>query len=649
MRILLIFLLISAPACYAEVTTDLPELLVSASRMEGMAGSLPAAHRVITATEIRESGAQSLSAVLEMLAGIQMRDLYGEGSRPTIALRGFGGNAGSNALILLNGRKLNNQADVGAVQLTTVPLSEIQRIEIVYGSAGVLYGDSAVGGMLNIVTRPLTDRRLTLSASAGSHDRGAGSARGEYAFTDALRGRLHFSQLETDNYRRRNRREESQIGAGLELETGAYRLFADWDRFDESLQLPGALFIEQTAQDRKQPDSNFSFTDTQSDALRSGWHADLSRSLRGEIDYNWRDDDLSGVLVSGGAPCRLNHQNREQWELAPRFSWRPQGGGTYIIGWDREHADFELSSCLGEQFADQDVDALYVQAQYPLLRNLDLLLGARRVWVDTDVRDSFNFPAGTNASDRRLIKDVGLEFRPTGKLRIYARRSENFRFAKVEEHTAQPVFPAPALLNTQTGYSLETGLAWTRNAHHFSLDLYQLNLENEIAFDPSAAPFAGNRNLDPTRRNGALFSLARQGQAKLGYRLDLAYVDAEFREGPNRGKDISFVARRRATLNLDYRFRPGLLVGLNQQYTSRRKADGDDPGVEMPVPGFSRTNVFAHWKHRKVQVSLRLENLWNKRYNTYGAVGFRPTTFTPDTSYYPAPERNFTLRISLEM
>ena len=110
---------------------------------------------VITAEDIAHSPAQSLQEIIAQTPGVQLTTLYGgvNGARTTVDLRGFGAFASSNTLVLVNGRRLND-LDLQGVDLSTIPRDSIERIEITRGNSGaVLYGDNAVGGVINIVTK----------------------------------------------------------------------------------------------------------------------------------------------------------------------------------------------------------------------------------------------------------------------------------------------------------------------------------------------------------------------------------------------------------------------------------------------------------------------------------------------------------------
>jgi len=118
--------------------------------------------------------------VLAREPGIQVSSLFGgvNGARTTVDMRGFGATGALNTLVLINGRRLND-FDLESIDLSVVPVDSIERIEITRGNSGaVLYGDGAVGGVINIVTRsgvnlPFSGR---VQGQVGSYGYGAADA-----------------------------------------------------------------------------------------------------------------------------------------------------------------------------------------------------------------------------------------------------------------------------------------------------------------------------------------------------------------------------------------------------------------------------------------------------------------------------------------
>src|SRR5437867_5995526 len=110
---------------------------------------------VITRAEIERSPGQTVQDVLAREPGIQVTSLFGSvnGVQTTVDMRGFGATSTANTLVLINGRRLND-IDIAGVDFSTIPLNSIERIEITRGNSGaVLYGDGAVGGVINIITK----------------------------------------------------------------------------------------------------------------------------------------------------------------------------------------------------------------------------------------------------------------------------------------------------------------------------------------------------------------------------------------------------------------------------------------------------------------------------------------------------------------
>ncbi len=155
----------------------LPTIDVSTSRLGAGSTIVGTSSSVITAEDIQQSPAQTLPDILQSQAGIQLQHVSAgaNGARDSVDLRGFGASAPSNVLVLVNGRRFND-FDLQGFDFSSIPINAIQRIEITRGNSGaVLYGDGAIGGVINIVTK----NGVKLPPSLGSRAASARSATGK--------------------------------------------------------------------------------------------------------------------------------------------------------------------------------------------------------------------------------------------------------------------------------------------------------------------------------------------------------------------------------------------------------------------------------------------------------------------------------------
>ena len=146
------------------------EVVVTATRDTQEIRKTPANVSVITAEEIEKSGATTVVEALDKLESIQFRTSSGNSSQAYIDMRGIGGdNPYGKTLVMLDGRRLN-RTDMSSINWLEIPVDTIERIEIVRGPGSVLYGDAAIGGVINIITKKgKGEPKFNISVLAGSY------------------------------------------------------------------------------------------------------------------------------------------------------------------------------------------------------------------------------------------------------------------------------------------------------------------------------------------------------------------------------------------------------------------------------------------------------------------------------------------------
>ena len=164
----------------SDVRTD--DVVVTATRFPETELNQPVNVTVISKEEIERSPAKTVPEVLAAEVGFVNSELFGNnGANTSIDLRGFGATGGQNTLILVDGRRVSD-TDLSGVKWSAIPLDAIERIEIVRGSGSVLYGNGAVSGVVNIITKTPLDRSdtATIGARYGDLDTRAANVNATY-------------------------------------------------------------------------------------------------------------------------------------------------------------------------------------------------------------------------------------------------------------------------------------------------------------------------------------------------------------------------------------------------------------------------------------------------------------------------------------
>jgi iron complex outermembrane receptor protein len=624
-----------------SAATEIPAVVVSAARTEQSTLTTPASITVISREQIEASGARHINDVLRGQGGVQISDLYGDGSRATVDMRGFGDTAGSNTLVLVDGRRLNNP-DIAAPDLNSIALEDVERIEIVQGSAGVLFGDQAVGGIINVITRKPDTLRHSLKLSAGSYNTLQLHAMTSQALDSGLNYLLSLDARESDNYRDHN--EASYLNGfgklGYEYESGS--VFGELQYIDDELNTPGPLFADEVAVDRRQANPNYvdDFSNAKTAIARVGLVQQVSDNWSLEAELTGRDTNGEFRLTSIDGT-----QDRRVVELTPRFiGVVPVMNNTMLtLGADAVDSEYKLTTSFGDQMNDQSQRSLYAQAVIPASEVLDITLGVRYAEVENDLQDTGTFaiyPAGIQIDDDVTVGTFGLAIRATENWRVLFRADQNYRFAKVDEYL-QPV--DQVILKTQQGLSVETGVEWASGSDTAKLLIYQLDLDDEIAYDPNAGMFGANINLDETRRKGVITSAYWQQTNKLGYSASYTFTDAEVLSGPLAGKDIPLVANHSVLLGSDYRLTDKWQLYGELFAISDRVFGGDFDNVLGRLPGYAVINIKTEYDYRDFSFTARINNLLNKEYSDVGQLGYDPNTFAATETFFTSPEINFML------
>jgi iron complex outermembrane receptor protein len=150
---------------------------------------VPQAVSVVTKTEMEDRGAVRLVDALDGVAGVN--NTLGEGSRDQFVIRGFDA---------LNDMYRDGMRDDGTLQ-SYRSLANVERVEVVKGSAGALYGRGSAGGIINLVTKRANGDSFTkVNGSVGSNNLFVGQVDSSMAISDKVNARVNVEHRQADSY-----------------------------------------------------------------------------------------------------------------------------------------------------------------------------------------------------------------------------------------------------------------------------------------------------------------------------------------------------------------------------------------------------------------------------------------------------------------
>lgn len=179
---------------------NLPPVVVSATRSERTVADQPMSVTVVEKEQIEETPGNALDDVLRTTVGINLPFLASYQIHPggnSFSMRGLGG---IRALVMLDGVPLNDPF-FGYVQWSRVPMENIERVEVVRGASASLWGNYAMGGVVNIITRKPGDKSTyTASGGGGSYGTYRGNGSADIVMSDEVKVRANFNAWGTAGF-----------------------------------------------------------------------------------------------------------------------------------------------------------------------------------------------------------------------------------------------------------------------------------------------------------------------------------------------------------------------------------------------------------------------------------------------------------------
>ncbi|MFN4120606.1 TonB-dependent receptor domain-containing protein [Acidovorax sp.] len=562
---------------------SLNETVVTATRTAQPLSDLVADVSIIDRETIESSGATGLADVLARVPGIEISRNGGPGTTTSVFLRGA---ESRFTAVYIDGVRMDSQSTGGAAW-EAIPLAQIDRIEVLRGPAGAVYGSDAMGGVVQIFTkRGENGVAPYVGIGLGTHgtrklEAGVSGASGTVDYA------LGIAREESKGFNARTVTTANPDRDGYESTSGSARVGL---QVNSVHRLEGTLLVNDM-------DSGYDTSPTANDrnlhklhALGLNWQAQWSSQYKTRVqitDSRDRYETRPSVYLTETQLRGYLFQNE----------WRQ---GPHLVTAALERREDRLQNAPIDRKRSQDALAL-----------------------------GYGYTAGSHTLQANLRHDSDSEFggKGTGSL------AYGYSFAPQWRATASvgTAFRAPTLyhrfseygvgsLNPESSRNVELGLRWAHASSSFSVTAYRNRVQDLITFGgpgPCASSFGCYVNTARAEYKGVTLA----GSHKLGSVQLRASLDLQNPRDLNTGRQLARRAKRHGTLGADTLV-AGWTVGAEVQASGRRF---DNAANTVTLGGYTLVNLYASTRiARDFTLVARLDNAGDKHYEvarTYATAG----------------------------
>ena len=590
--------------------------VTSVSKSPKKLSEVASAIQVITQEDIHSSGVKTLPEALRLASNLQVAQV--NSSQWAISARGFDNVLANKLLVLIDGRTVYTPLNAGVFwDVQNLLLEDIDRIEVISGPGGALWGANAVNGVINIITKSTKDTQgLFVEGAAGNTLQGLGSLRYGGKINDDLTYRAYgtgfkmASTLTTDNANAKD--DWHMIQGGFQL---------DW----QASAKDEIVLAQNLYKGRPNPDPNPTAVLTSGDNTSIRWTHELSSKasfqLFGYYDRTWRD-------FKNGFTEELKTYNIDWYNRYEVGKWHKLSYGLNFRMMDHAVNNLELLKFVPGH-KTLYLYSIFLQDEIELIKErLRLTLGGK---IEHNSFTGFEY-----------LPNTRLTFTPTKQQTIWAAVSRAVRTpSRTDGELQLNATPAITLVTTNDNFISETLLAyelgWRMQAFEslsLSVSTFYNQYDHIRSAEPGPPPFnfpiifsngvkgetygvelAANNQLTPWWKLRAGYTFLKKELSVRPESKDLNKADAESTDPENQ-----FLVQ--STINLP----KNLEFGTVLRYVDK-----------LPKPrgviDYASLDLRLGWQpHRTLELSIVGQNLLDKSHPEF--IPSRPSPRLIERSFY---------------
>ena len=609
-----------------EEAAELDPVSITAARLQGNNRNIkdfPANITVISQRDIELFSASSVSEILGQQIGIITPDNGGgRGAFSTIRMRGFGEKPA--VAILVDGIRVEDSG-TGNAYLKDLPTSEIERIEIIRGSSSANYGEGAIAGAINIITKSRKNNAFSSSigteiGSYGLHKQhlSGGGMNGNFAY------RLSMNREKWDGWRDHSGHEAWLFSMKPEYIYDTGRLTLNLRHSEIVDENPGALDQETWSTNPwvSDPTKRTKYDSRQTHTSLT-WISNLSDAtiIIAKLFGQHRESDVNSFWGNS----KIEQPSRGyafEISIGKNFLDLPH---ELVIGHELVTRDYNnIAESWGDLFINWKNTGFFVEDRFPLFGNTELKTGFRYDNRDWNIFAGERWDKNGKAWSPKLSLIQKLYENLTGWVSL----SRSFRFPTGDDiayssnlygSTSNPD------LDPIDAKTLELGFRFSDvGLFNGSITYYLGKIKDDIVFDPNSG-WGENINHD-TKRQGVEISLRSNSSKSFQPFGGISWTQSRFRDGTYDNKDLPLVPLWQLTGGIDFHFNDSWSVRLENLKIKEQTAINDLQN-NLPTNDYFLINGSVRYQKDDLGLFLAINNLTDEEYETYptssGGVIFR--------------------------
>ncbi|CAM8284790.1 BtuB Outer membrane cobalamin receptor protein [Candidatus Methylopumilus universalis] len=604
---------------FADTPLKTTDIFVTATRTPTPIKNVIADVTLISEDEIKRAGAASLQELLQKQPGIEIANLGGAGKVSTIGIRGT---SSTHSVILVDGIRLS-AATTGFTAIEHIPLSQIEKIEIVRGPASSLYGQDAIGGVIQIFTKKgLNGFKPYVGIGYGSYNT-SNFQSGIRGGNDQTSYAINFSTINSDGFSAFVPNSANSSNS-INLDKDGYKNYSLSSSLNHKINQDYEIDLQYfSSKGKNQFDNRYA---SSSPSFHGNYRNEIkletyAMNLRGQINKSWQ----SNIKLSQSTDKYLDLQknNKDTYvdedgvtdlykTTQDQFSWQnnftlPKGSINLI---------YDL---LNQRIKTTDLYEKTQRTNHGFMVGYNLLENNHN--FQSTLRKDFN-----SAYEDAITGNIGYAYALNSNWTVsssygtaFVSPSFNYLYSLADSYAL-----GNPNLKPEKSKNIEASARYRDDSSTLSLTIFQNKIDDFIIYS-NPGFITGSRTTTQNLNKAEIQGLTISGDQFLGHFQIKGSITTQ--SAKNEDTDLYLPRRAKTFGNINLNYYIGYWnVGIEEIFSNSRF---DDKANTVKLSGYSITNMVADYKfNENLNLNFRLNNVFDKDYSlaAEGASGFRYQT-----------------------